>query len=123
MRRVKGFPLKLLWKEAGDCVVRRISDLLRDEADTLIMDRGADIVVAQVGAPLLWLQRAAIAGFWRDTPKSGYYFTITSRDQLIDKSTKPTYLFYPSEWEPISDHPLVLLEMVCWPYDPALKMF
>jgi hypothetical protein len=125
MRRVEGLPLNVLWNKADerDYNTRRMKDLLRDEADALIMDRGADIVVAQVGAPLLWLQRESIRDFWRETPKSGYYFTITAHGQLIDKATKPTYLFYPSKWEPISDFPLVLLEMVCWPYDSALKMF
>jgi len=49
MKHVEGFPLKLLWNHVGDCKTRRLRDILRDDADTLIMDRGADIVVAQVG--------------------------------------------------------------------------
>jgi hypothetical protein len=124
MRRVEGFPLKVLWDRANsECDTQRIKDILRDEADTLIMDRGADIVIAQVGAPLLWPQRSVNRDFWRETPKSGYYFTISHHGQLIDKESAPTYLFYPSEWEAVSEFPLVLLEMVCYPYDPALKMF
>jgi hypothetical protein len=124
MRRVEGFPLKMLWdREGRDCDTQRIKDILRDDADAFITGRRADVVVAQVGAPLLWPQRDAILGFWRGTSKSGYYFTATSHGQLIDKASAPTYLFHPSEWQPISEFPLVLLEMVCWPYDPALKMF
>ena len=123
MKHVEGFPLKLLWNESGDCPTRRIRDLLRDEADTLIMDRGADIVLAQVGVPLVWPQRAGIADFWRRGPKSAYYYTVTFHGQVLGKSIKPSFLFYPSEWEPISDSSLVLLEQVCWPYDPSLKMY
>jgi hypothetical protein len=85
----------------------------------LIMDRGAELVVAQVGAPLLWPRRESIPDFWRG---SGFHYTITSHNQVLDKSVKATYVFYPSEWESVSDWPLVLLEMVCWPYDPSLQM-
>jgi hypothetical protein len=124
MRRVEGFPLRMLWDSTGcEHDTRRIVDLLRDQADLLIVRRKADIVIAQVGAPLFWLRRDTIHRFWRATSKGGYYFTITQYGQLIDKTSAPAYIFYPSEWEPISDFPLVLLELVCWPYDSNLKMF
>ncbi|PYL77434.1 MAG: hypothetical protein DMF26_04130 [Verrucomicrobia bacterium] len=123
MKHVEGFPLKLLWNHVGDCKTRRLRDILRDDADTLIMDRGADIVVAQVGAPLLWPRPDTIMDFWKRTVNSGYYHTITFHGQVLDKSAQPNYLFYPSEWEPISESPLILLEGVFWPYDSCLKMF
>lgn len=123
MKRVEGFPLKQLWTQAGDCRTHRLRDLLRDDADALIMERGAEVVVAEVGAPLLWPERASIVAFWKRTAQSAFFHTVTSHGQILEKSDRPAFLFYPYEWESVSGVPLVLLEMVCWPYDQSLKMY
>ena len=123
-RVVAGFPLAVLWSREGkDLSSRRLRDMVRDEADKLIMDRSADIVIAQVGGPLLWLRKGDPPSFWKRTDESAYYHTATSLGEILDRSTKPNYIFYPSEWEPTSDSPLVLLESIVWPYHPQLKMF
>jgi len=122
-RKVRGFPLSVLWFKEQDIPARRLRDVSRDEADILITEKEASIVIAQVGAPLLWPQRESIRSFWKRTPKSGYYHTAHSHDEVLDKSKKPNFIFYASEWEPFGEFTLVLLEMVCWPYDPALEMF
>ena len=122
-RRVKGFPLSQLWFNEQDISSRRLRDLSRDEADSLIMERDAGVVIAQVGAPLLWPRHESVQSFWKRTPKSGYYHTAQSHDEVLGKSSKPNYIFYASEWESFEGLPLVLLESVCWPYDPALEMF
>ena len=122
-RTVQGFPLSLLWRDGKDVASRRLRNLVRDEADVLIQDRAADVVIAQVGAPLLWLPPESIEFFWKRTPKSAFYHTTTFHGQVLNKSISPSFLLYPSEWEPIGDSPLVLLESICWPYDSSLKMF
>ena len=122
-RKVIGFPLGVLWFKGQDIPARRLRDISRDEADALIMENGADIVIAQVGAPLLWPERKGIRLFWKRTTESGYYHTARSHDEVLDKSKKPNCLFYASEWEPLEEFPVVLLEMACWPYDPSLEMF
>ena len=121
-RIIQGFPLSVLWYHE-DIASRRLRDLSRDDADLLIMESSARIVLAQVGATLFWLRREDIHSFWKQTPKSGYYHTARSHEDVLDKLKTPNYVFYASEWEPFDGVPLVLLEGIYWPHNPALKLY
>ena len=114
-KTVPAFPILALWRDGRDLTIRRLRDVLRDEVDSLFAAGPVQLVVAQPGAPLLWLQVQDAPTFWKRTPKSAYYHTISSHGQQPDYSVSPSYLFHPSVWEPLSGVPVVLLEGLFWP--------
>ena len=118
-RIIQGRPLSTIWDGQGnDLPNRRIEDIGREEADKLMMsDTPPQIIIAQVGAPMLWPRMSVEDAhkFWKRTPRSAYYFTARDHDDVMDKSIKPSFMFYPSRWGSHGDSEVLLLEMVCWP--------
>lgn len=114
-RRVQVFPLLRLWRDDADIQIRRLRDVLRDDVDLLFAKGPVQIVVAQAGAPLLWMRKDVAPEFWKRIPKSAYYHTISFHGQQPDYSVSMSYLFYPSLWEAVEGMPVVLLEGVFWP--------
>jgi hypothetical protein len=114
-RTAPAFPILKLWRDGRDLSIRRLRNVLRVDVDSLFSSGSVQIVVAQWGAPLLWMQIESAPLFWKRTPKSAYYHTIVSHVQQPDYSVSPGYLFFPSIWESLNGVPVVLLEGVYWP--------
>jgi hypothetical protein len=114
-RNVPTFPIIKLWRDDRDLPIRRLRDVLRDDVDGLFAAGPVQIVVAQRGAPLLWIQPKGAPLFWKRTLKSAYYHTVSALNQQPDYTVARSYLFFPSVWEPLAAMPVVLLEGIFWP--------
>lgn len=118
-RIIEGRPLSTIWGDDGnDLPNQRIEDIGRETADRLVMsDNPPVLVIAQVGAPMRWVRsnREDLRRFWRGTPRSAYYQTAESHDDVYDRTLGPGMMFYASRWEDHDSCPVLLLEMVFWP--------
>ena len=114
-RTTTEFQILKLWRDGHDLSIRRLRNVLRDDVDSLFSSGMVQLVVAQWGAPLLWMKIEHAPSFWKRTSKSAFYHTVVSHVQLPDYSISPGYLFFPSIWEPLNGVPVVLLEGMYWP--------
>jgi hypothetical protein len=85
-RTVPAFSVVRLWRDGRDLPIVRLRDILRDDVDALFAAGPVQIVVAQMGAPLLWTQPDFAPRFWKRTSKSAYYRTISFHGQQPDYS-------------------------------------
>jgi len=114
-RLVANFPLLKLCQLGRDLPIQRLRDVLRDDVDELISKMGTvQFVLAQAGAPLMWMPLDAAPTFWKSGDAWVYFNTITFHGQKPDYSTAMNYLLYPSFWEPWGA-PVVLMEGIYWP--------
>lgn len=115
-RIVKAFPVFKLWRHDELLPNLRQRDIVRDDVDRLMCAGPVQLVVAQAGAPLLWIPESSSLDFWRrPTEHAAFHHTITAIGQPRQPKRLPDYLCYPSEWDPCDGIPLILLEMDCWP--------
>lgn len=113
-RKVNYFPLIKLWdRYENELSNIRLRDLTRDDVEEIYVSGKLRLVVAQCGAPLLWLGLDAIVSFWRrPTEWAAYHHSLQFHGQKPQFKGQQDYFCYPSDWGDFEGGRLVLLETV-----------
>jgi hypothetical protein len=113
-RRVHYFPLIQLWNRDEINIPNiRVRDLTRNEVEAIYLSGKLRLVVAQCGAPLLWLPLVDTESFWRrPTEHAAYHHTLEFHGQKPQMKGPLDYFCYASDWGDFEGSRLVLLESV-----------
>lgn len=107
LRTVTSIPLKELWTATGSLNARRGPYLTLDDVKGLLHQGSLQVVVADCGKALQWIEPATSFAFWKEEVKTH----LAPPEAFSQQAFPDGYCYLASEWVISGGDSVILLEM------------